>query len=97
VVFIPAATAAAWVNEASGEKRPTNRASSHLRTLPIAELSKSDRGEARGWVWRGKDGDSSANAAPLKELPPEMRLPPAARKDRDDLFRDALDGFERRS
>jgi hypothetical protein len=66
-VFIPTATASAWVNEATNEKRPTNIAGTHLGTLTIGELRKSKRDGARGWAWRGKQAPVDAAMCPLSE------------------------------
>lgn len=60
VVMIPSAVAAKILEKATDEKRPTNRASGFLKTLGIPELRKSDRGELRGWVWRGAQTDQSS-------------------------------------
>jgi hypothetical protein len=68
-VWIPARVAAAVVNEATGEKYPTNRATSYLGTLTIAELRKSNRQGVRGWAWRGVQSDPQAAAGPLGERP----------------------------
>jgi hypothetical protein len=72
VVFIPSRVAADVVNEATGERRPTNKASAYLGTLSITELRKSKQGDdgVRGWCWRGKE---SPPGAPMAEL-----LPPAS-------------------
>jgi hypothetical protein len=54
-VWIPAAVAATIVNGATGEKRPTNKATSFLETLGIAELRRSRGGDrGRGWFWCGR-------------------------------------------
>lgn len=52
-VLIPSQRLAVIVNDATGEKRPTNKVSAYLKTLAIPELRKSDRGGGRGWVWTG--------------------------------------------
>jgi hypothetical protein len=57
VVLIPSRVAAELVERATGERRPVNKASAYLKTLGITELRKSDRAEARGWIWRGKGAD----------------------------------------
>jgi hypothetical protein len=69
VVFIPSGEAAAIVNAATGERFPTNRASSYLATLAIPELKKSDRGAeagGRGWLWTGKHARPSTQAQVIK-------------------------------
>lgn len=69
-VLIPAPVATLWTNWATGERRPTNRASSFLRSLGIAELSKSDRDGRSHWLWTGGD------ASPLKGTVRLTRLAP---------------------
>jgi hypothetical protein len=67
VVFIPSAEAARAVNDATGEDRPTQRATGYLGTLAILELRKtkrSDRG-GRGWTWTGRGATPGAAAVPL--------------------------------
>jgi hypothetical protein len=61
-VFIPTGIAAQWVEAATGEKRPTNRASSYLRALGVPELRKSGDGGRRGWRWRGAGCPASTPA-----------------------------------
>jgi hypothetical protein len=67
-VFIPSRIAADIVNAATGEKRPTNKATSYLKTLSLPELRKSDRGEGRGWVWSGKKA-GMGDAVLVNDLP----------------------------
>jgi hypothetical protein len=52
-IFIPSKVAAQILLDATNERRPTNKASAHLKTLGISELRKSDR-DQKGWVWTGK-------------------------------------------
>jgi hypothetical protein len=66
VVFISSKEAADIVNEATGEKRPTNKATAFLGTLPIPELRKSKREGARGFRWTGSKADAHAVAIPLR-------------------------------
>jgi hypothetical protein len=67
-VFIDSRTAALMVNAACGEKYPTNKASSYLRTLSIKELRKSNfHGGERGWAWRGKDFPPDGALEKLRE------------------------------
>lgn len=56
VVFIPAADAAKFLEDATGERRSVQRATAHLMTLGIPELTKGKRSDmgGRGWVWTGK-------------------------------------------
>ena len=67
MVLISAQAAAKILENATAEKRPVNRAGVYLKTLTIAELSKSDRKGQRGWVWRGRDADLAAYAEHLCE------------------------------
>jgi hypothetical protein len=53
VIWIPTALAAEWMEDATGEKRPVNRASSLLATLNIKELRKGSEHGRRGWRWTG--------------------------------------------
>jgi hypothetical protein len=65
-VFIPSARAAEIVNEATGEQRPTQRASAYLLTLTIPELWKSNATDGgRGWRWTGKDAPPGQTAEPF--------------------------------
>jgi hypothetical protein len=54
-VFITSKEAARLLQEATGEQRPTNRASQYIATLSIPELRKSAHNGERGWAWAGKD------------------------------------------
>jgi hypothetical protein len=55
-VWLSSAEAAAWVQNATGEFRPPNKATNYLANLRIAELRKSKRDDfgGRGWCWHGK-------------------------------------------
>lgn len=67
VVFVPSADAAAIVNAATGESRPTQRATTYLLTLAIRELRKSNATDgARGWRWTPKGAESGAPAVRLR-------------------------------
>jgi hypothetical protein len=59
-VFIPSATAADIVNQATREKRPVNKATAYLGTLAIKELrrSKWTADSSRGYCWRGLQADA---------------------------------------
>jgi hypothetical protein len=67
VVFLPSKDAAAILNEATGEDRPTQRATAYLLTLSIKELRKSKRSDmgGRGWIWTGHESESGQPAVPL--------------------------------
>jgi hypothetical protein len=54
MVFIPSVIAAEWLSAATRTTYATNKASAFLKSLEIACLRKSNRGDARGWVWTGK-------------------------------------------
>jgi hypothetical protein len=63
VIFLPSAEAARIVNDATGEKRATNKASAYLGTLAIGELRKGSWSDgSRGWRWLGR-GSSPGQAA----------------------------------
>jgi hypothetical protein len=69
-VFIPSAVAAVWVNDATGERRATNRACAYLNQLSIKELRKSMNSEkSRGFAWRGKDGKPDNSLGQLNPPP----------------------------
>jgi hypothetical protein len=61
-VFIPSAVAARWLEEATGERRPTNRASRYILGLGIPEIRKSSDDGKRGWRWRGKNANPNGAA-----------------------------------
>jgi hypothetical protein len=67
VVFIPSRLAAEAVNEALGERRPTNRAMTFFNNLGIAEVSPSRRGQERGCVWTGSQAAQGRVATVLPE------------------------------
>jgi hypothetical protein len=60
-IFLPNPAAQIWLEEAAGERHPTNKASTKLETLGIPELSKALKKEKtgnrqvqrRGWRWKG--------------------------------------------
>jgi hypothetical protein len=66
-VLIPSAMAAAWYNVASNQDKPTNKASAALRELGIPELRKSDRGEFRGWLWKGRNFGTDSRSFDLSK------------------------------
>jgi hypothetical protein len=70
-ILIPAAVAAEWVSEATRERYATNKASAFLKGLSISNLSKSDRGIGRGWVWSGDNADRKSPPRKVGEcIPP---------------------------
>lgn len=62
VVLFPSRLVAGIVEQATNEKRATNKTSAYLRTLGITELRKSNRATARGWIWHGKNAPSGTTA-----------------------------------
>ena len=69
VLFISSGIVAKWLEEATGEKRPTNRASNYLGGLGIQELRKSASKEGRrGWRWTGTEANSRATAEDVGEI-----------------------------
>ena len=99
-IFITSAIAAKLVNDATGERRPTPRATTYLGTLHIGELRKSNRAQTRGWVWKGMDAPQDEKALPIKlsieEVVKNIGMPPPVKPtakapepppDFDDLFR----------
>lgn len=66
VFFIPSGLAAAWCNEATGDRRPKNKACSHLSNLNIQELKAGLFGpqRKRGFWWRGAQSDP--NGKPIE-------------------------------
>ncbi len=65
--LIPSKVAAEILKDATGEARPPNKASAYLKTLGITELRKSDRSDARGWVWSGRQSTPGVAAVPIRE------------------------------
>jgi hypothetical protein len=61
-VLIPSRDLARMVEEATAEKRPVAKASAYVKTLEIAELSKSDRADCNGWVWTPAGASATAPA-----------------------------------
>ncbi len=71
VVWIPSRDAAQIINRLENEeKRPYNRAMTHLYTLAIPELRRSNRRGERGCVWTGSQADPSIAAGRLRSFPP---------------------------
>jgi hypothetical protein len=69
VVFIPSAQAAQIVNEATGEVRPTQRATVFLKTLAIPELRKGNGVDgSRGWRWIGRESEPGQAAVPFDSV-----------------------------
>jgi hypothetical protein len=66
IIFIPAATMADWVNGATGERRPVNKANAYLNTLFIKELRKSKDIGKRGYRWTGTKAEPRQAVVPLK-------------------------------
>jgi hypothetical protein len=63
-LFIRSRVIASWLELATGERWPTNRASAHIKTLRITTLRKSARDGWPGWVWTGKNKKVKPNESP---------------------------------
>lgn len=63
--FLHSSSVALWLEEATGEKRATNRASTFLGGLGIPELRRSSDDGRRGWRWTGPDTNPRAPAEPI--------------------------------
>jgi hypothetical protein len=74
-VFITASIAARWVNRATNRSMPTNRASSYLKGLAIAELRKTKQRGVLGWIWMGPDAISKPNEEMARVDDPEEPTP----------------------
>jgi hypothetical protein len=68
-ILIPSSAAAPIVSRVTGVRCGTNRASTYLRTLAIAELRKSDRNGSRIWEWCGEKAYPNQQAIDLKDRP----------------------------
>jgi hypothetical protein len=69
VAWFPSEVMAEVVNKVTGESRAPNRVTQYLNTLRIAELSKKEYREARGWLWRGaqaKEGEPHVHIGGFK-------------------------------
>jgi hypothetical protein len=76
VLWIDSQTAARWCNQALNEDRPTQRATSYLETLGIAELRHSRRGDrGRGWTWRGRLSTAGGRVRDLNPADPFIMVP----------------------
>jgi hypothetical protein len=64
-VFISSRDAAALVESATGEKRPTPKATTFLKGLGILELRKHDHAAMRGFAWRGSQSLPGASLKPF--------------------------------
>ncbi len=76
-VWIDCQMAARWCNEALGERRATQKATSYLETLAITELHRVRRSDlgGRGWIWRGCKVASGESAPEVLDLPPQNTTP----------------------
>jgi hypothetical protein len=68
VVRITSKEVAEIVTGATNESRPVTKVTPYVRTLGIKELRKSDRSDAKGWVWTGARAAAGAQAVPLKPI-----------------------------
>ena len=73
-VFIPSLTIAEWLSAVTRKNYATCNATTFLRGLSIPELEKSDRTEARGWIWKGKSS-RDIQARKLKDVGPQLSRP----------------------
>jgi len=73
-VFIPSLTVAEWLSAVTRKNYATCNATTFLRGLSIPELEKSDRTEARGWIWKGKSS-RDVQARKLKDVVPQSSRP----------------------
>jgi hypothetical protein len=76
-IFIPSQIAAWWLGAATNMRWATNKASAHLKTLGIRELSKTKSSGRLGWRWAGtavpRTGEQITSMMPLRDLPEEDR------------------------
>src|SRR5262249_57818990 len=56
-VFIPSRMIADWLQDATGIRRETNKASAYLANLSVPELLPEKKGGERGWSWCGRRWD----------------------------------------
>jgi hypothetical protein len=68
-IFIRVRDAARWLNEATNQKLPTNKASTQLSGLGIAELRKAKSEGVRGYRWQGPSSEPGADAVKLRPEP----------------------------
>jgi hypothetical protein len=66
-VWMSAAMAAMFVNGATNERRPTNKATAYLASLSIAELRRSNQKD-RGWCWTGAKSSHGTAMTPVAKL-----------------------------
>jgi len=66
--FILSGIAAEWLSNVSGKRWATNKATSHLKTLAIPELTVSKKDGRPGWCWRGKGAARGATMKRLRDL-----------------------------
>jgi hypothetical protein len=74
VVWVPTRIAGQWCNEALGEKRPIQKASTYLQTLSVPQLRRSKRDDfgGRGWEWRGGKAPPDKGAVKLNDPAPPV-------------------------
>jgi hypothetical protein len=64
-VFITSGTAADWLKRATKTHWPTNKATSHLKSLAIAEMTTTRKDGKPGWRWRGPQAAPNATMCRL--------------------------------
>jgi hypothetical protein len=75
VVLIPVADAACWLREVNHEPMSTGQATAAIKIFAIPNLQKSDRGDGRYWVWRGKKAKPGQTSVPFIPDPDGTRRP----------------------
>ena len=69
-VFVPSRIAAKLLKTVTGVNRATNYATRYLRTLKIAELSRTEKDSVPGWRWRGSKAKEEET---MTWLDPDLR------------------------
>ena len=65
VIWLTSAQVHPLVNAATGRRYEVNSVGKFLKGLAIAELTKSDRGSGKGWLWTGPEAAAGAERVPL--------------------------------
>jgi hypothetical protein len=78
VVLIPVADAALWLCQVERQPMATGQATAAIKIFSIPNLQKSDRGDGRYWVWRGKKAKPGQPSVPF--------TPEGARRPSDDQY-----------
>ncbi len=67
-LFFTTAEITDWLQKATGNNLPINKATPYLRALSIAELSYSKKTGRPGWVWRGSHAKPKKTATMFNKL-----------------------------